>query len=205
MSVFCKLKLFNRILKYILVCEVESLISEKTEIFQKISPKLHLRYIRLPNQILNIYDDLVYKSDRVIVGKSEITSTHSVLFKGETVLARGFQIVYFELMGKWFTVGKIRDLRGRHTGYYCDIVTPPKLLDDGGVELTDLLLDLWVSPDLRFEVLDEEELENASRKGWITKQQYYKAKEELAKLVNVVKQGRFPPSHVKFLEKKLKI
>jgi len=54
-------------------------------------------------------------------------------------------------------------------------------------------------------VLDEEELENASRKGWITKQQYYKAKEELAKLVNVVKQGRFPPSHVKFLEKKLKI
>jgi predicted RNA-binding protein associated with RNAse of E/G family len=58
------------------------------------------------------------------------------------VLAAGFQIAYFEFMGKWFTIGKIRDLEGRHTRYYCDIVTPPKLLDDGGVELTDLLLDL---------------------------------------------------------------
>ena len=29
-------------------------------------------------------------------------------------------------MGKWFAIGKIRNMQGRHTGYYCDIVTPQK-------------------------------------------------------------------------------
>jgi predicted RNA-binding protein associated with RNAse of E/G family len=176
---------------------------KRTGISRELTPQLHLRYIRLPNQVLDIYDDLIYRSEKVIVGKSQITSTHSVMFKGEVVLAAGFQIVYFELMGKWFTVGKIRDLKGRHTGYYCDIVTTPRLLEDGGVELTDLFLDLWVSPDLRFKVLDEEELENAFSKSWITRQLYEKAKEELDKLVNIVEQGKFPPQIVKHLEKKL--
>jgi len=181
------------------------LTSKRTELSQESAQKLHLRYIRLPNQVLDIHDDLVYKSEKVIVGKGEITSEHSVVFDGEVVLSRGFQIVYFELMGKWFTIGKIRDLQGRYTGYYCDIVTPPRLLDDGGVELTDLFLDLWVSPDLRFKVLDEEELENAFSKGWITKQLYDKAKEELEKLIHIVRQGKFPPYPIKCLEKKLNI
>ena len=34
-----------------------------------------------------------------------------------------------------------------------------------GLELTDLFLDLRVSLDLRYRVLDEEELENAVSKG----------------------------------------
>lgn len=178
-------------------------MSKKTQVSQKSAQKLHLRYIRLPNQVLELYDNLVYRSERVIVGKSQITSTHSVMFDGEIVLASGFQIVYFDLMGKWFSVGKIRNLLGRHTGYYCDIVTPPRLLEDGGVELSDLFLDLWVSPDLRFKVLDEEELENALSQGWITKQLYGKAEKELKKLIKVVKQGKFPPYSVRCLEKKL--
>ena len=180
-------------------------MSKKSKVSQESAQKLHLRYIRLPNHVLELYDDLVYRSERVIVGKSQITSAHSVMFDGEIVLASGFQIVYFDFLGKWFSVGKIRNMQGRHTGYYCDIVTPPRLLEDGGVELTDLFLDLWVSPDLRFKVLDEEELENAFHKGWITKQLYGKAEKELKKLVDVVKQGKFPPYSVKYLEKKLYI
>jgi hypothetical protein len=168
-------------------------------------PKLHIRYIRLPNQVLDIYDDLIYKSEKVVVSKGQITSTHSIVFDGEVVLAYGFQIVYFDFFGKWFGVGKIRNLQGKHTGYYCDIVKPPQILADGGIELTDLFLDLWVSPDLRFKVLDEEELENALRKGWITKRLYDKAKQELEKLIDVVKKGKFPPYPIKFLEKKLGI
>jgi len=180
-------------------------MSKRTELSRESSPKLHLRYIRLPNQVLDIYDDLIYKSEGVIVGKSRITSEHLVIFDGEVVLAAGFEIVYFELLGKWFTVGKIRNLQGRHTGYYCDIVTPPRLLADAEVEITDLFLDLWVSPDLRFKVLDEEELENAFHKGWITKQLYEKAKRELKALINVVEKGKFPPYHVRYLENKLNL
>lgn len=175
------------------------------ELPAEFTPKIHLRHIRLPNQVMDVHKTLVYKSKKVVVFKSRITSTHSVEFDDEVVLARGFQIVCFELMGKWFTVGKIRNFQGRHTGYYCDIVTPPRLIEDGGVELADLFLDLWVSPDLRYKVLDEEELKNALGKGWITKQLYEKAKKELKKLVNIVRQGEFPPHPVKRLETKLRL
>jgi len=180
-------------------------MSKKTEASQESAEKLHLRYIRLPNQVLELYDDLVYRSERVIVGKSQIASAHSVVFDGEVVLASGFEIVYFDFVGKWFSIGKIRNMQGKLTGYYCDIITPPRLLEDDGVEITDLFLDLWVSPDLRFKVLDEDELENAYSRGWITKNLYEKAKKELKKLINIVKQRKFPPYNIRCFEKKLNL
>ena len=167
--------------------------------------RLHLRYVRLPDNVLDLDDDLVYRSKGIIVGKSQIRSANSVVFDGKTVLAPGYLIVYFELMRKWFSVGKIRDSSGKHTGHYCDIISPPRLLEDGGVEITDLFLDLWVAPDLRYKVLDEEELEDALKKGWITEQLYEKARVELEKLITSVRQGNFPPPLVKRLEMKLEL
>jgi predicted RNA-binding protein associated with RNAse of E/G family len=172
---------------------------------QGTKPRLHLKYIRLPDHVSNSYEELIYKSQKVIVGRPRITSEHKVVFDGEAVLARGFQIVFFDLIGKWFSIGKIRDSQGRFTGYYCDIATPPRPLDDGGVELTDLFLDLWVSPELKCKVLDEEELEEALHKGWITRQPYEKAKAELAKLIKLVERGRFPPQLVRRLELELNL
>jgi GrpB-like predicted nucleotidyltransferase (UPF0157 family)/predicted RNA-binding protein associated with RNAse of E/G family len=169
------------------------------------SPKLHLRYTRLPNQVMEMYDDLVYLSRKAIVGRSQITSAHSIVFDGKTVLQAGFPITYFELWGKWFNVVKVRDLHGEHTGYYCDITTPPKRCEDGSVEVTDLFLDLWVSPNLERRVLDEEELEEALEKGWISRQLYVRAKKELKKLVALVKQKEFPPRRVRQLEERLKL
>jgi predicted RNA-binding protein associated with RNAse of E/G family len=157
----------------------------------------------LPDNVLDLDDDLVYRSKGIIVGKSQIRSANSVVFDGKTVMASGYLIAYFEMMRKWFSVGKIRDPSGKHTGYYCDIISPPRLLEDGGIEITDLFLDLWVAPDLRYKVLDEEELENALEKRWITKPLYEKARIELEKLITSVRQGNFPPPLVKCLEAKL--
>lgn len=169
------------------------------------SPKLHLRYIRLPAQILEMYDDLACQSSKVIVGRSQITSTHSIEFDGKVVLHQGFPITYFELVGKWFNVVKVRNLSGEHTGYYCDIATPPKLLEDGSVEITDLFLDLWVSPDLRYRVLDQDELEEAMKKTWISRQLYARAKKELKNLVALVEMKDFPPLAVRQLERRLNL
>jgi predicted RNA-binding protein associated with RNAse of E/G family len=152
---------------------------------------------------LELYDELVYRSEKIIVGRSKITSAHSVTFDDRVVLKRGFPIVYFELMDRWFSIVKVRDLEGKHTGYYCDIATPPRELKDGALEFTDLFLDLWVSPDLRYKVLDEEELEDAFHRGWITNQLYDRAKRELRKLIRTVEHGNFPPHQVKRLEAKL--
>jgi predicted RNA-binding protein associated with RNAse of E/G family len=151
---------------------------------------------------MELNDELVYKSDKVIVGKAEVSSENSVVFDGETVLAPSFKIVYFDIFGKWFAMDKVWNLQGKHTGYYCDIVIPPRLKGDW-LELTDLFLDLWISPDLRYKILDEDELEDALRKGWIEKEIYNKAREELQKLIGLVENKRFPPLLVKNLERKL--
>ena len=58
--------------------------------------KLHLRYIRLPNQVLELYDELIYRSERVIVGNGQIASANSVVFDGKVVLAMVFK--YFTLI-----------------------------------------------------------------------------------------------------------
>jgi hypothetical protein len=128
-----------------------------------------------------------------------------VTFDGKVVLAQDFEIVYFEISRKWFTVVKVWNTRGEHTGYYCDIVTPFRMLSDDVIEQRDLFLDLWVSPDLRFKVLDQDELENALEKGWITKQLYEKAKKELERLVQSVKSKEFPPKLVIQLAEKLQL
>lgn len=151
---------------------------------------------------MELNDELVHRSDKVIVGRSRVSSENSVVFDGETVLAPGFKIVYFELFDKWFTVDKVWNLRGEHTGYYCDIAMPPRL-KGGWVELTDLFLDLWVSPDLGYKVLDEDELEDALKRGWIKKELYDKARQELQKLIEAVENKRFPPLLVRNLERKL--
>jgi len=114
----------------------------------------------------------------------------------------GFPVTYFQFLDKWFTIVKIRNLQLEHTGYYCDIVLPPRLLREW-VEITDLFLDLWVSPDLRYRILDEDEFEEALQKGWITKQLCKKARTELRKLIQTVENREFPPTQVKELETKL--
>jgi predicted RNA-binding protein associated with RNAse of E/G family len=95
-------RFFNDVLKENLVCEVEGLMSKKTGVSQESAQKLHLRYIRLPNHVLELYNDLVYRSERAIVDKAQIASAHSVIFDGEAVLASGFEIVYFDFIGKWW-------------------------------------------------------------------------------------------------------
>jgi len=153
---------------------------------------------------MEFLDELVFRSDQMIVGKSHVTSVNSVIFDGKTVLARGFSITYFQFLDKWFTIVKIRNLQGEHTGYYCDIVLPPRLLGEW-VEITDLFLDLWVSPDLKYRILDEDEFEEALQKKWIDKEIYEKARMELQRLISKVENKRFPPYLVKDLERKLRL
>ena len=157
----------------------------------------------MPNNTTEFLDECLFWSKQAIVGKSQAASEHSVIFNGGTVLAAGFPIIYFEIPRKWFTIVKVWNTQGEHTGYYCDIVTPFRMLDDNAIEQTDLFLDLWVSPDLRFKVLDQDELEEAFEKGWITEQLYEKSKKELEKLVQSVRKKEFPPKLVLELEKKL--
>jgi predicted RNA-binding protein associated with RNAse of E/G family len=174
-------------------------------ISEKPAAKLRLLYVRLPHTISDLSNSLIYESRRIIVGISETRPSKPIEFGGKIVMNTGFQGTFFILRGKWFVVSKIRDVQGKHTGYYCDIVTPLNRSKEGILELTDLFLDLWVSPELKYKVLDEEELEQALEKSSITKLLYKKAKSELRKLVKTVKNREFPPPLVKSLEERMSL
>lgn len=166
---------------------------------------INLRYLRLPDDLKDVYSELVYRDESVVVAKYVTSTRKSVVFDKEVVLSAGYQVTYFELPGQWFNVSKIRNTEGKHTGYYCDIATPPLFFEDR-VEQTDLFLDLWVFPDLfRHQMLDEDELEAALANGWIEKPLYDRAKQEVRKLIREVEAGRFPPTVVKNVEERLRL
>lgn len=56
---------------------------------------------------------------------------------------------------------------------------------------------------MRYKILDEEEFEEALRKGWITEELSGKARKELHKLIATVENKTFPPLLVRSLEKDL--
>lgn len=57
---------------------------------------------------------------------------------------------------RWYNVFEIRAADGRLKGWYCNITRPARVAADE-VAAEDLALDLWVAPNGRTQVLDEDE------------------------------------------------
>jgi predicted RNA-binding protein associated with RNAse of E/G family len=72
---------------------------------------------------------------------------------------------------EWFSNFLMVRMYGETLGYYLDLHTLLRK-EDGEYTLTDLFLDLWVTPDGYYFELDREEFEQGFRKGLITSYQY---------------------------------
>ena len=115
----------------------------------------------------------------------------------------GFMVVWFIYRNRWYDIGKFYDRAGRHVGYYCDILKPShKLLLNSTrtATLTDLFLDLWITPRGAYYVLDEDEMQDAIRNGYVSTTLARAARKHLATLIHRVEQDRFPPKHVRDME-----
>jgi predicted RNA-binding protein associated with RNAse of E/G family len=119
---------------------------------------------------------------------------------GKVIAANGYLAVWFIFRRKWYDVGKFYDRNGKFTGYYCDIIRPvARLLASSSKTsiITDLFLDLWISRDGRWVVLDEDQLERAIKKRAISPQLAMRARRELEVLVRSAKAGYFPPKAIR--------
>ncbi len=90
---------------------------------------------------------------------------------------------------RWYNLFEIRSADGRLKGWYANVTRPARITDDE-VCAEDLALDVWVDPDGRVTVLDEEEfaalpLDEAARAA---------AREALRVLVDGAGPLRMPPS-----------
>ena len=156
---------------------------------------VELIYKRLPDRVNHFQQELLYEDASVIVTTQKLKPSNPIAIDGETVLDNGFTAVWFVFPNLWHDVGKIYDLENMFTGYYCDIITPMHRAENH-FEITDLFLDLWVTPDGSYQIQDNDEFEEAIANAWIQPDLADKARKALQNLIAEVESGVFPPKIV---------
>jgi predicted RNA-binding protein associated with RNAse of E/G family len=159
-------------------------------------PKVTVRIRRLPEEVEEWEHELLLDDQELIVSEFIFSGLpRPSVLKGRTVTENGYRGILFEFVKEWYEIIKIWNHDGGLVGYYCNINAPP-IRFEGGYEITDLFLDLWVFPDLEYIILDEDELLEGAERGWISSSMKMKAQEVLTELVNTVESGKFPPEIV---------
>ncbi|MGH2447260.1 MAG: DUF402 domain-containing protein [Chloroflexota bacterium] len=118
----------------------------------------------------------------------------------EVVMAPGYLFVWFLFKDQPFDIARVYRPDGSFTGFYADVLQAVQWQGDD-IEtlqpLVDLFLDLWITPGGEYYVLDEDELEDALAKGVISAEQEHFARAELARLIEDLERGAFPPKAVR--------
>jgi hypothetical protein len=82
--------------------------------------------------------------------------TRAALPLGYVTFEPGDVFIEHYYADRWYNVFAIYAPGGEHKGWYCNISRPAEI-EPGRVRSVDLALDLWVWPDGRVRVLDEDE------------------------------------------------
>ena len=142
------------------------------------------RYI--PNEIVDISgDEVLYKDEKLIITKWLPINPRSDMASGMS----------YTMLDKGWKLSKFFDKEGKLLYWYCDIIDYDLKQEEGEevYTLIDLLLDVKVYEDGSYEVLDEEELEEAFQTGLVTKEQKEKSKKRVRELIQIIERGEFPP------------
>jgi predicted RNA-binding protein associated with RNAse of E/G family len=75
---------------------------------------------------------------------------------GYTTFEPGDRFVEWYFTDRWYNVFEIASADGALKGWYCNVTEPAQIAAED-ISCRDLLLDLWVSPDGTWLVLDEDE------------------------------------------------
>ena len=159
-----------------------------------------IRYRRLPDRLGHFEGLLREESAKRLVIEQRLRIRNPRRKFGRVVVANGYIAVWFIFRRKWYDVGKFYDRNGKFTGYYCDIIRPvARLLSSPSKTsiITDLFLDLWINPDGRCVVLDEDQLKRAITKRAISASLAMKARMELEALIRSTKAGYFPQQTIR--------
>lgn len=92
---------------------------------------------------------------------------------------------------EYFDILELLGPNGNILGYYTDIAAPMQIIEDR-YYLKDWFLDLRLSPEGDYEILDQDEFSEAVRMGLLSEQEAQTAQLTLARLITETKQGKFP-------------
>ena len=96
---------------------------------------------------------------------------------------------------EYFAILQLLDARACSLGCYVDICTPLQKVN-GIYQLTDLILDLWIFPDGRFQELDVAEFEQAVSAGRLTHEWEFTARDTFVRLKAQIPTCEFPGRYI---------
>ena len=115
---------------------------------------------------------------------------------GDTVADSGYVWYRFWLPGEDQVVERYYDDQGRLIGTQIDVCTTLHL-DERGWRAEDLILDIWISPDERVTVHNEDAFDRAVLLGELDSAQAARAERHVRQLTAAIARGRFPPPLVR--------
>jgi protein associated with RNAse G/E len=113
---------------------------------------------------------------------------HATKDLGYTRFEPGDQFIEYYYTDRWFNIFDISTPDGTRKGWYCNIAEPASIYDDH-IEQIDLLLDVWVNPEGKPLVLDEDEF-NADTT--LSEEQRKGAREGLRELLALIAAHKAP-------------
>jgi uncharacterized protein len=115
----------------------------------------------------------------------------------QRVVARSGYIWFrFWIFPTKHVVNRYYDAGGALIGTHVDVCSPPRC-DDQGCRATDLLLDVWITPEGQVTVENESGYEAAIADGSLTPADAELAERQLRELTRGIAAGHFPPSLVR--------
>lgn len=97
---------------------------------------------------------LLLRENNTVILEAYFNKDDSMLF--DIVIKRNDRFIEAFFSDRWYNIFEIRDRESSILkGWYCDICKPA-VITENQISYIDLALDLWVYPDGRQEVLDED-------------------------------------------------
>lgn len=153
--------------------------------------------VRRPPGHEDVYEQelLADRPDLKITLQIQPPGARSIPIAGGLTLEPGALLIWFIFPGESRTVGVFHDAAGRRLGEYVNVVRPPATAGSEWV-LDDLCLDVWVARNEPPRVLDQDELDEARRRGWISGEDATLARRTAEESLAEIETGEWPPEPV---------
>lgn len=146
----------------------------------------------IPDELVDISgDEILYNDSNIIVTKWKPIHPRNDFSGG----------ISFAFLNEGYKISRFYDENGELLYWYIDFIEVVK--EDDSYILTDLLADIKIYSDGKYEILDEDELETARENGLIDERQYSETRERLVYVKNMIDSKNFPPKFVSDFLKKL--
>ena len=156
---------------------------------------VEILYRRLPDREQRFRQRVLAHDAGCVVTLLEAAELPRPVRAGERVILEpGAPVVWFTFPGLWHDIGRFHLRDGTFTGFYANVLTPVQMDEPGLWRTTDLCLDVWLDVGGAVQILDEDELAEAERRGWTDAATAARARREAARLAARARAGEWPPA-----------